>query len=300
MTVAANYAVAAIGTETAGSILSPASQNAVVGLKPTIGVLSRSGIVPISSTLDTPGPMTKNVIDNAILMDALIGLDTQDTASKAIKTNYVQATLTATLAEKKIGVLQPFLSDSLYAQAVDNLRTAGATLIEITPEQIPLPGFLTLLNLDMKKDLPTYLKTYASEQVSITSIADAVAFNTKDTTLHIPYGQQLFEGILADTTSVTRFNQIKETLHTNGKAYFDPHFETHTLDAILSINNFHAAYAAVAQYPALTLSMGYTPEGQPKGLTFIGKPFSETLLLELAASYEKETEHRKIPEGYID
>jgi len=300
VTVAANYAVAAIGTETAGSILSPSSQNSIVGLKPTIGVLSRSGIVPISSTLDTPGPMTKNVIDNAIMMDALVGYDQNDSASKRIDQQYVEGIKEASLTGKRFGVITALLQDTLYLEATRNIEKAGGILVEINPEQLPLPGFLTLLNIDMKNDLPAYLKANASSNITISNIADAVGFNKKDTVLHVPYGQQLFEGILNDATTVEAFLEIKNNLEDTGRRYFDQSMDEHQLDAVLSINNYHAAYAAVAKYPALTIPMGYTNDGEPEGLTFIGKPLSEKLLLQLAQRYEATSKRRKLPELYAN
>ncbi|MEM7381845.1 MAG: amidase family protein, partial [Bacteroidota bacterium] len=144
--VAANYAVAAIGTETSGSILSPSSQNSVVGLKPTVGLLSRSGIVPISSTLDTPGPMTKNVADNGILIDAMRGFDESDEAS--VQTNwegewYKPAAEDTGLKGKKLGVFKSLIeSDSIYKMTVDKLRELGAQIFEFSPPEVDMSGFL--------------------------------------------------------------------------------------------------------------------------------------------------------------
>ena len=122
--MAANYAAAAVGTETSGSILSPSSQHSLVGLKPTTGLLSRSGIVPISSTFDTPGPMTRNVIDNAIMLDAMSGTDKNDAASKNNPKNkkYWQDVKTGTLAGVKFGVIKAFLKDTLYQINIDKIK----------------------------------------------------------------------------------------------------------------------------------------------------------------------------------
>ncbi|WP_109298824.1 amidase family protein [Aquimarina sp. AU474] len=300
VTVAANFCVAAVGTETSGSILSPSSQNSVVGLKPTIGVLSRTGIVPISSTLDTPGPMTKNVIDNAILLNALIGKDISDDTSIEVKVNFVDSIKDASLNKMRFGVIKEFLEDSIYNLAVENLKKSGSEIIEIEPKQIPLPGFLSILNIDMKNDLPKYLENHAGDQVLIKNIEDAVAFNNKDTMLRIPYGQQLFEGIIADSTSTEELNTIKENLKRDARDYFDTSIDKHQLDAILSINNYHAGYAAVAKYPALTVPMGYNEKGEPKGLTFIAKQYNEAKLLQLGYAYEQATKERKIPSKYAN
>ncbi|MBQ4820302.1 amidase family protein [Aquimarina sp. MMG016] len=296
--VAANFCVAAVGTETSGSILSPSSQNSVVGLKPTIGMLSRTGIVPISSTLDTPGPMTKSVVDNAILFNAMLGKDILDKSSIAAGGNFVPATITATLEKKRFGVIKEYLKDPLYKAAVDNIVAVGGEVVEIEPEQTQLPGFLTILNIDMKNDLPEYIKKHAGNDVKIKNIEDAIAFNQKDTLIRIPYGQQLFEGIIKDETTPEELYKIKEDLQKVARNYFDQHIEKHNLDAVLSINNYHAGYAAVAKYPALTVPMGYTDKGEPKGLTFIAKSFSEAKLLQIGYAYEKLTKERKSPEKY--
>ncbi|MEP0262945.1 amidase family protein [Dokdonia sp.] len=298
VSVAANYAVGAIGTETAGSILSPSSQNSVVGLKPTIGALSRTGIVPISSTLDTPGPMTKNSIDNAILFNALTGKDLADTKSVMVPLFDPEMITKGTVKEKRFGVITSFLTDTLYAKAIEKIKTNGGTIVEIEPDQIGLPGFLTVLNIDMKNDLPDYIEKHAGTSVTIKNIEDAVAFNKLDTLVRIPYGQQLFEGIVADATTEVALEEIKNNLETISRAYFDAMLDEHQLDAFLSINNYHAAYAAMAKYPALTIPMGYTTSGEPEGLTFIGKPFTETTLLGLGYGYEQISKERKLPEGY--
>jgi amidase len=188
--VAANFCVAAIGTETSGSILSPSSQNSIVGLKPTIGVLSRTGIVPISSTLDTPGPMTKSVIDNAIVLNAVTGKDDNDAISKAIDINFVDSIKEGSLEEKRFGVIKEFLEDSIYKIAVEKIKKAGGGIIEIEPERVQLPGFLSILNIDMKNDLPVYISTQAGSGVTIKNIKDAIIFNQQDLIKRIPYGQQ--------------------------------------------------------------------------------------------------------------
>ncbi|SDS18667.1 amidase family protein [Christiangramia echinicola] len=298
--VAANFAPVAVGSETSGSILSPSSSNSVVGLKPTIGVLSRGGIVPISSTLDTPGPITKSVIDNAILMDAMKGVDKADAASvKAGKqqTVYYSNLENAELKGKRFGAIKSLMEDTLYVRAINDLRKAGAEIVEFEAEEIDLPNFLRLLNLDMKKDLPAYFKNYGGD-VSYKSVQDVVAYNEKDSMNRAPYGQALFLGIVKDSSSEKEFAAIKDTLKTNGTRFFEKPMKEHDLDAVLSINNYHAGYAAVAKYPAITVPMGYTSENKPMGLIFIGKPFTEEHLLQFAYLFEKNTKRRKTPADY--
>jgi len=297
VTVAANFAVAAVGTETSGSITSPSSQNSVVGLKPTIGVLSRSGIVPISSTLDTPGPMTKSVIDNAIFMDAMLGYDEKDAASKKIKGSYFKNDFQENLKGKRLGVLKPILSDSIYALNVEKLKKAGAEIVEITPPEISFTGFLTLLNIDMKYDLPKYLAQHADKAVAIKNVKDAVDFNLKDTLLRAPYGQQLFEGIVNDKTTLEELEVVKGNLKSEGEKYLAA-LKTKNLDAILSINNYHSGIAAVSFHPTLTVPMGYKETDEPISLTFIGLPLSERKLLEIGYAFEQLTKARKLPKNY--
>ena len=300
--VAANFSAAAIGTETSGSILSPSSQNSIVGLKPTVGLLSRSGIVPISSTLDTPGPMAKNVIDTAIVLDAMLGYDASD--SKSIRkqqesrsfynTDFEEKNLTG----KRFGAFKALMEDSLYVSALSDLKIKGAIIVEIEDKEIELPDFLRLLNLDMQKDFTNYIKTSGDPKLTVKSVADVIAFNKKDSTAKMPYGQRLFAGIVADSATEEEVAAIKNTLKTNGRLFLDTPMDHYQLDGILSINNYHAGYAAVAEYPAITVPMGYTQSGEPKGLTFISKPFSEMQLLGWAYSYEQVSKKRVAPKNY--
>nr|WP_299001015.1 amidase family protein [uncultured Allomuricauda sp.] len=303
--VAANYAVAAVGTETSGSILSPSSQNSVVGLKPTIGLLSRTGIVPISSTLDTPGPMTKNVVDNAILLDAMMGYDKVDDASVLTgwEKNWYQTEETSTLKGKRFGAFKNLMGrDSIYKATIDKMKGAGATIVEFEPPQVEMDGFLSILNIDMKNDLPKYIQNHVrdAQLVSVKDVADVVAFNNLDSLVRVPYGQARLDWILADSTSTEGLAEIKKRLQANGRKYFNEAMEAHDLDAILSINNYHAGFAAVAKYPALTIPMGYKPSGEPISLTFIAKQFQEAKLYDLGMAYENAIKIRKTPSGYKD
>ena len=302
--IAAGYAMAAVGTETSGSILSPSSQNSIVGLKPTVGLLSRTGIVPISGTLDTPGPMTRNVTDNGILLDAMMGYDMTDWA--AFKVSWGEDWYLpdgTSLRGKRLGMFKSLLeSDTLYRAMAERLKKAGAVVVEFTPPEVELEGFLTLLNLDMKDDLPNYLSTQIRDTnaVAVRSVADVVAFNREDSLLRVPYGQAIFEGILSDATSEEQHGEIRNSLKKAGRDYFDEAWDEHQLDAILSVNNRHAGYAAVAKYPALTVPMGYRDSGEPSGLTFIVHPFQIPELLRIARAFEQLGPFRQAPEGYVE
>ena len=294
--VAANYAVASIGTETSGSITSPSSQNSIVGLKPTIGMLSRSGIVPISSTLDTPGPMTKNIIDNYIVLTAMSGYDVSDSKSFELEEQDF-GDIEDTFKGRRLGVYKDYLQDSIYRFNINKIKEAGAEIIEISPNALELPSFLSVLNIEMKHDLPKYLINYADKNVKVTTVDDVINFNNEDTVVRAPYGQLRFKNIGKDTVTLMQLETIKKTLMTNARNYFQA-LDLMSLDAILSINNSHAGYSAVAEYPNLTVPMGYKSTGEPINLTFIGKPKEEGKLLLLGYIFEQLTKHRKLPKNY--
>ena len=139
-----------------------------------------------------------------------------------------------------------------------------------------------------------------SQAVAVKDVADVVAFNLQDSLLSIPYGQARLDGILSDSTSAEGLIEIKKRLQANGRKYFDDALNSHDLDAILSINNYHAGFAAVAKYPALTIPMGYKVSGEPISLTFIAKQFQEAKLYDFGLAYEKVINVRQTPSGYID
>jgi len=300
VSMAANYAVAAVGTETSGSILSPASSNSIVGLKPTVGLLSRSGIVPISSTLDTPGPMTRNVVDNAILLSAMSGEDENDPITKNNPKNleYWKNLESSTLDGFRFGVIIEFLEDSIYKLNVEKIKSLGGITIEFEPENMDFDGFLTLLNGDMKVDLPKYIADHGSENITFKSVKEIFDFNLEDSLLRIPYGQGRFSGIIDEDIEETEFAELKSRLYESGVNFFENAMQTYQLDAILSINNWNAGNAALAKYPCLTIPMGYEKSGKPIGITFIVRPFEEEKLLKMGYAFEQATKSRKLPKNY--
>jgi amidase len=298
--IAANYAVAAVGTETSGSILSPSSLNSLVGFKPTVGLLSRTGIVPISATLDTPGPMTRSVSDNAILMDALTGYDTLDAASvkESGNASYYKALREARWEELRLVGLENLSTNTAYSDAIQKFVGNGAHVKIVKSQNIPLQGFLTLLNMDMKIDLQHYLNLHSAKGISFRSVQDIVAFNGEDMAKRAPYGQALFEGIIADTTSLDSLEKIKIELKSQGSTFFDSLMKEGDGDIVLSVNNFHAAYAAVARYPAITVPMGYKDDGEPHGITLIARSGEERKLYKAAFLIESMLKARQIPWNY--
>jgi amidase len=295
--VAANYAVAAVGSETSGSILSPSSQQSVVGLKPTIGILSQEGIVPISSTLDTPGPITKNLNDNSILFSALASPKQGMTSGSKVPWEIESLT---DLEGIRFGAYVSYLEDPLYQNAVQDLENLGAEIIEIEPEAMSFDGFLELLSGDMKIDLKKYLNAHASEAVEVETVDDVMKFNLEDSMIRIPYGQARFEGMGELELTEEDLVNLRKKLLLSGIAYFEEPMQKNNLDAVLSINNYNAGQAAAAKYPALTVPMGYTVDGEPKGLTFIAKPYSEPKIFSFSKLYEEASRLRKSPKLYLN
>ncbi|MCY4253878.1 MAG: amidase family protein [Flavobacteriaceae bacterium] len=296
--IAANYAVAAIGTETSGSILSPSSKNALVGLKPTIGSVSRNGMVPISGTLDTAGPMTKSVIDAAILMSAISGYDSLDSYSyKSEPINY-QHLENMSLRGVKFGLIKAFASDSLMQNAVQKIENNSGQVIQIHPPQIEFQQFIKILDVDMKIDLPNYLVHHASETIEVKNIDDIVAFNVKDSMRYAPYNQSIFRKIITDTLTKDQFEREKMQVMSEAVRYFQEPMQNHELDVIISINNYTAAYAAAAHYPALTVPMGFNQHGEPYNITFIAPSKQEQKLFEIGAAFERISKQRRPPEDY--
>ena len=298
--MAAGYAAAAVGTETSGSILSPSSASSVVGLKPTVGLLSRSGIVPLSGTLDTPGPMTGTVIDNAILLSAMCGEDSTDAVTKDNPKNilYWKDLGESSLKGMRFGVNKSFLSDSLYRVTVGQIVSMGGIAIEFEPEKIVLEKFSTLLSADMKADLPAYLDRYASEDIKYRTVNEIAAFNRADSIIRIPYGQTIFDGMITLEISDEELLLLRSKLHSDAVSYFEKPMTEYQLDAILSVANRNAAFAAAAWYPCLTVPMGYRESGEPVGITFIARPFEEEKLLRMGYAFEQAARLRQLPTEY--
>ncbi|BAO55711.1 amidase family protein [Nonlabens marinus] len=294
VSVAANFAVAAVGSETSGSILSPASQNSVVGLKPTVGTISGQGVVPISSYLDTAGPMAKNVVDTAILLNAMRGAD-----SDVLEKELIPKLKSYSLEGKRFGVFKNFLETPLYAAAIQDIKNQGAVIVELEPKEVRLNGFLKLLNADMKLDLPQYFKTAGNSKYSSWDVYQVMQENLKDSLRAMPYGQRLFQGIM-DEPEMTdvEFAAFKAEMTQTAQEYLNGYFERYELDGILSINNYTAGVAAVGFFPAMTVPMGYDKDGKPYGLTFIAPSGKDRELLGWGAGYERVSKKRQMPTDY--
>ena len=293
---ASNLSSVSLGSETSGSILSPSSSNSLVGMKPTIGHVSRSGIVPISSTLDTAGPMTKFVIDNIIVYNSIIGFDNNDSYSKTTSSIDMEKVFNSSLKNKKLGYYSNYYkNDSIYKLNIDLLKNYGAELYELNPKSVQLNDFRKLLDEDMRRDLVIYLEDYGNTRLEVKDVASIIEFNSLDSIERSPYGQGIFRGILNNPFSDEELYDLRESLLSSGNLYYDQSFEKYELDAVLSINNYGAGYAAAAHNPCLTVPMGFRKNNQPAGLTFIGKSKSEQLLYEIGYAYEQISKKRIAP-----
>jgi len=298
--VAANYATVAIGTETSGSILSPSGKNGVVGLKPTVGLLSRSGIIPISEILDTPGPITKSTIDNAIVLSAMEGVDETDAATlqRPSNTNYwKQIPNCGGLAGLRIGVNKAYTKDTCYLRAIQWLKNFGVEVIEFKTPKLRFMNFRTLLVADMKRSIPKYFKNYGHPDLKDLTVSKILDFNN-DGKNRAPYGQVHFEAISKDETSDLELRNIADSLEFNCKNYYQGIMDKNNLDAILSKDNWDAAFAAAAKFPALGTPIGFESDGSPTNATFIARPYQEQLLIRIGWAFEEAVRARKPPALY--
>ncbi|MDC3421218.1 amidase family protein [Aquibacillus koreensis] len=304
--VASGFATGSIGTETSGSILSPASSNSLVGIKPTVGLISRTGIIPIAHSQDTAGPMTTTVTDAAIVLGALTGIDIKDPATSISEgqalTDYTKHLVLEGLNGAKIGVDRTYLEGledeelTLVNQAIADLTKSGATVTD--PVKIKTnPTDYSVLFHEFKVDLNAYLSNVAS-QVPVHSLTELIQYNEQHKDKALVYGQTLLtesdntSGTLTDPAYIHARLSDLQLSRTEG---IDAVMYEHQLDALLFVNNFGAGIAAKAGYPSITVPAGYTSDGKPVGITFTGKAFSEGKLLELAYAYEQITMHRRQP-----
>ena len=298
VSIAANFAVASLGSETSGSILSPSSKNSLVGLKPTIGNISRSGIVPISSFYDTSGPMTNNVLDNAIIFNSMIGFDESDELSKEFNKINLQEMQDFVSSDVKIGYSSRYLSDSLFMSTVNDLESIGINNISYTSTNITLPYFRSILTSDMKRDLPRYIDLFGNENIVVKNVSDIVKFNDKDTITHAPYNQHIFNEIVNDEVSDIKLEEMKKFTKTNAREFLNELMISYNFDVFVSVDNTMAGIAAAAHFPALTVPMGYRKNGEPSNITFITSSNNEQLLYNVAYLFEKKFKRREPPKNY--
>ncbi len=322
---AANLSALTIGTETGGSIMCPSSINGIVGIKPTVGLWSRSGIIPISSSQDTAGPMCRTVRDAAILLGPLAGVDARDPATAASAGNahadYAQFLDAGGLRGARIGVARSFGGFSpdemaLFEDAIQAMREAGATLVD--PANLPPAAWndaqpLIVLEYEFKATMNAYLASLGPA-APVKTLAEIIAFNERNAERTMPhFGQERLiaseaRGPLTDSLYLEAVESIQRGAREEG---IDAVMNEHDLDAIVAptrsvawktdhivgdrlTGGSSAGPAAIAGYPDISVPMGRV-SGLPVGVSFFGRRWSEPVLLRLAYGFEQATGHRAPP-----
>ncbi len=322
--VAANLAAVAIGTETDGSIVCPASSNSIVGIKPTLGLVSRSGIIPIAHSQDTAGPMTRNVADAALLLTVLAGVDPRDEATRESRgraaTDYTKFLDRDGLRGARLGVARNFFGfndhvDKLMAESINAMKRSGAIIVD--PANIPTAGkfddseFEVLL-FEFKADLNRYLQERGLPAPA-RSLKELIEFNERNRDREMPYfGQEIFTR--AEAKGPLTSKDYKEALAKNHRLSraegIDAVMTEHRLDALIAptggppwttdlVNGDHfsgssSTPAAVAGYPNINVPAGFV-FCLPVGISFFGRAYSEPLLIKLAYAFEQATKFRQPP-----
>lgn len=325
--IAASLAAIGVGTETDGSIVSPSSVNGLVGMKPTLGLISRTGIVPIAHSQDTAGPMARSVADLAALLTVLAAPDPSDavtTTAARRQADYTQALDPNGLRGARIGIVRNRLfgshaaTDALANAAIEVLRKQGATVVD--PANIPTLGqfddseFEVLL-YEFKADIPRFFEWWGAG-APLHTLADLIAYNTAYAATELPYfGQELVlqanaKGPLTDTAYTQALAKNHRLAATEG---IDAVMTKHRLDALVAPTGGPAwlidpvngdsgtatipgpsTVTSVAGYPHITVPMGFD-HGLPVGMSFFGRAWSEATLITFAYAYEQATRHRRPP-----
>lgn len=325
--VAANLAAVAVGTETDGSVTCPASIHALVGIKPTLGVVSRRGIIPIAASQDTAGPMTRSVADAAVLLDVLAAVDPQDAATARShghlpKDCFACALGGDALKGARIGVLRKLAGfhpdvDTAFAASIEALKKAGATVID----DVVLPHSgeydddeTTVLQYEFKDGIARYLAALA-DPAAPQSLADLIAFNTRESARELPlFDQDLFDKSQArgPLTDAAYRKARARSLRLAGREGIDAALKSKRLDALIAptigpawvndyVNGDHylggtiSQAPAVAGYPHVSVPMGQV-RGLPVGLSFVGPAWSDARLIGYADAFERATRARRPPD----
>jgi amidase len=320
--VSANLTMLAIGTETNGSIVCPSTANGIVGIKPTVGLLSRSGIVPISFTQDTPGPMARTVTDAAIALGVMTGIDPSDSKTTASEgqalTDYTAFLKEDGLKGKRLGWFTSargthYKVDTLMQHAVDFLRSQGAEVIEIDNIYGREAGSLSfqVMLYEFKDGLNRYFASLG-ENAPVRNMEELIEFNINDSIELRYYDQALVIEALkkGDLTSKEYLGALEKMQRLVREEGIDRVMKEHNLDAFIAPTGSPAwktdlvngdsytvsssSPAAMAGYPNITVPMGFV-DGLPVGISFFGRAWSEPLLIEIAYAYESGTKYRRAP-----
>jgi amidase len=286
---ASGLATLTVGTETSGSILSPANANSLVGIKPTVGLISRTGIVPISATQDTAGPMTRSVYDAAAMMTWMKGVDPEDPATEAgapyASTDYTRSLSTTALQGTRLGYVES--TDPVYAEALNVLRREGATLVPVTLSTSGLPP--SILTYEFKRDLNAYLARLPKD-APMDTLADIIAFNSANAQVATKFGQtQLTASQAVDLDAEkAKYEADRAAGLEQSRARIDDALAQNNVQSILFPGSGSAGIGARAGYPTVIVPAGYSAANRrPVGLSFLGTAFSEAKLLGFAYDYEQ-------------
>ncbi|TJY40823.1 amidase [Cohnella pontilimi] len=311
VSVASNLTSVSVGTETSASILSPAIQNSIVGIKPTVGLISRAGVIPFSYSQDTAGPMGRTVTDAAILLGVLAGKDDNDPATWRMNGSVMdyRAFLDSEgLRSARIGVYRNFTlemfndeeeyDERLFQQAVDELKQAGAQVID----SIEIPSFhrewgWTKVRHEFAHGVENYLRALPPAS-PVHSLQELVEWNESSADKALKYGQDKLKHRAVLNHPLRNPESILEwvsDLYYARKEGLDYALEKYELDATLFPSYIGADISARAGYPSVAVPAGFKPSGRPFGITFAGKAFSEPALIRMAYAFEQRTKHRRKP-----
>ncbi|WP_321515883.1 amidase [Marinifilum fragile] len=322
--VAANLCVAAIGTETDGSVVCPSGHNGIVGIKPTLGMVSRTGIIPIAHSQDTAGPMAKSVRDAAILLEVISGADQNDEITLNEKNeaiNYSTNLQKDALKGKRIGIVRKLMGfhsevDKVIEQAIEDIKVTGAEVVDVELENLNQYGNeeYEVLLYEFKHDLNEYLSKCKFPIVK--SLDDIIKFNEQFKDREMPwFGQEILEmaNQKGDLNEKEYLEALAKSKKLSGELGIDYTLKKYNVDALIAptngpawnidlVNGDHfgggsSQPAAVSGYPNITVPAGFV-HSLPIGISFFAEAFSEEKLIQLAYSYEQNTMHRRAPEFY--
>jgi amidase len=302
--VAAGFAPLTVGTETAGSIICPASLNGVVGLKPTAGLLSRSGIVPVSHHVDTPGPMARTVRDAALLLNAMTGNDPAEPVKKPQALNAVDYTRLLrpnALAGRRIGFPVKFnksgeaaQSDPQFSRALEVMQAAGATLIPVQFNDPESERVDEAFAMGIKRHLPDYLATRTG--LAVRSLEDLLQYNRTSPSAE-GYGQSTLKTASEVNADANAYNGLWRKIQRENATASDRLLTTHQLDAMVTdVGSPGLNVIPLAGYPGIMVPSGADDDGVPTSVFFFGTRWSEARLLALAYGYEQAAQMRPVPE----
>jgi amidase len=307
VSVAANLCAVAVGTETSGSILSPSVNNSVVGIKPTLGLISRRGIVPIAASQDTAGPMARCVADAAALLTVLAARDSRDATTKGsrLEADYTAFLERDGLRGARLGIPRAYYWNFVKPEqkpvleaAIQALKDCGAQVVDDadidTAQAVADLGYAVLL-YEFKRDLNKYLRTL--EPRFPRSLLEVIRLNEANPKTHLRYGQTLMlaaqatSGLNAEVYTYTRAEDVRLSRQKG----IDATLKQHKLDALVMPMYWGAQIGAKAGYPTVTVPVGYAKTGQPVGVSFMGPAWSEGMLIRFAYALETAMNARKAP-----